>query len=268
LESAKHFFENIRVADAVDALIVGYLLYLLYKLLKGSVGYNIFIGLILLSVIYLAVETFQLRMLSMILGSVFQLGAIILIIVFQPEIRRFLLMIGNNTLKGRNQFLSRFFGKEISAVDKQYSSMAKTIKNALVKLSRRKAGALVVLMQDMNEEILSGSGVKVDAKISELLIENIFENKAPLHDGAMIISGDRIHSASVILPVSKNTDVDPNLGLRHRAALGISEATTAVAYIVSEENGKISYAHKGKLFIDIPVQDLETLIKTHLTIKQ
>lgn len=268
MEAINHFFENIRIADVVDALIVGYLLYLLYKLLKGSVGYNIFIGLILLSVTYLAVDTFKLRMLSWILGSIFQLGAIILIIVFQPEIRRFLLMIGNNTLKGRNQFLSRFFGKEISAVDEQYKIMATTIKNALVKLSKRRAGALVVLMPDMNEEILSGSGVKIDAKISEMLIENIFENKAPLHDGAMIITADRIHSASVILPVSKNTRIDPNLGLRHRAALGISETTTAVAYIVSEETGQISYAHKGKLFIDIPTNDLEALIKTHLTIKQ
>jgi len=122
-------------------------------------------------------------------------------------------------------------------------------------------------MPEMVEDIFSGSGEVVDAKVNQLLIENIFDKGAPLHDGAMIISGDRIHSASVVLPVSKSTDINRNLGLRHRAALGVSEASNGVAYIVSEETGKISYAHKGKLYIDINHSDLEGLIKTHLSFK-
>lgn len=204
-------------------------------------------------------------LLSTLLGSFFQIGAVIFVIVFQPEVRRFLLMIGENTQQRRVQFLDKFFGKEISAVDEKFAKIAENIASAMITLSEQNEGALIVIIPEMIEDTFSGSGIVVDAKVSEMLIENIFQKNAPLHDGALIIAGDRIHSASVVLPVSNSTSIDQNLGLRHRAALGISEATTAAAYIVSEETGKISYAHKGKLYIDINRKDLIFLLKSHLT---
>lgn len=249
----------------LDILIVGYLIYFVYKRLKGSVGFNIFIGVLLLALMYTVVRYLKMNLLSTLLGSFFQIGAVIFVIVFQPEVRRFLLMIGENTQQRRVQFLDKFFGKEISAVDEKISSIAQNIADAMVNLSRQKEGALIVIIPELIEDTISGSGVTVDAKVSEMLIENIFQKNAPLHDGAMIITGDRIHSASVILPVSNSTEIDQSLGLRHRAALGISEATTAAAYIVSEETGKISYAHKGRLYVDINPKDLVVLLKTHLT---
>lgn len=228
-------------------------------------GFNIFIGVLLLALMYTVVRYLKMDLLSTLLGSFFQIGAVIFVIVFQPEVRRFLLMIGENTQQRRVQFLDKFFGKEITAVDEKFAAIAQQIANAIVSLSKEKEGALIVIIPEMIEDTISGSGVTVDAKVSELLIENIFQKNAPLHDGAMIITGDRIHSASVILPVSNSNQIDQNLGLRHRAALGISEATNAAAYIVSEETGKISYAHKGKLYVDINSKDLVVLLKTHLT---
>jgi len=174
-------------------------------------------------------------------------------------------MIGENTQQRRAEILDKFFGKELTAVDEKFASIAENIASAMINLSRKRDGALIVIIPEMIEDTISGSGVTVDAKVSEMLIENIFQKNAPLHDGAMIITGDRIHSASVILPVSNSTEIDQGLGLRHRAALGISEATNAAAYIVSEETGKISYAHKGKLYVDVNHKDLVVLLKTHLT---
>ena len=214
---------------------------------------------------YAVVRYLKMDLLSTLLGSFFQIGAVIFVIVFQPEVRRFLLMIGENTQQRRVQFLDKFFGKEISAVDEKFAQLAENIAGAMINISRQGEGALIVIIPEMIEDTFSGSGVIVDAKVSEMLIENIFQKNAPLHDGALIIAGDRIHSASVILPVSNSTNIDQNLGLRHRAALGISEATTAAAYIVSEETGKISYAHKGKLYLDVNHKDLVVLLKSHLT---
>ena len=214
---------------------------------------------------YAIVRQLKMTLLSTVLGSFFQIGAVIFVIVFQPEVRRFLLMIGENTQQRRTQFIDKIFGKEITAIDEKFSSIAEEIANAMLKLSRQKEGALIVIIPELIEDTISGSGVTIDAKVSEMLIENVFQKNAPLHDGAMIITGDRIHSASVILPVSNSNEIDQNLGLRHRAALGISEATNAAAYIVSEETGKISYAHKGKLFVDVDKKDLVVLLKTHLT---
>ncbi len=244
---------------------MGYLIYFVYKRLKGSVGFNIFIGVLLLGATYAIVRYLKMDLLSTLLGSFFQIGAVIFVIVFQPEVRRFLLMIGENTQERRVQFLDKFFGKEISAVDEKFAQLAENIAGAMINISRQGEGALIVIIPEMIEDTFSGSGVIVDAKVSEMLIENIFQKNAPLHDGALIIAGDRIHSASVILPVSNSTRIDQNLGLRHRAALGISEATTAAAYIVSEETGKISYAQKGKLYLDVNHKDLVTLLKSHLT---
>ena len=203
--------------------------------------------------------------LSALLGSFFQIGAVIFVIVFQPEVRRFLMLFGENTLQRRGQFLDKFFGKEIGAVDEKISGIADQIAAAMNDLSRTRTGALIVIVPELNEYSFTGSGVIVDAKLSTMLIKNVFAKNAPLHDGAMIINGDRVHSASVILPVSKNDSINKNLGLRHRAALGISEATNAAAYIVSEETGKVSYAYKGKLYTDIAAKDLSALLKTHLS---
>jgi len=248
----------------LDVLIVVYLIYLLYKLVKGTPAFNIFIGVVLLSLVYMVVDFLNMRLLSSVFGVFAVSGVLLFVIIFQPEVRRFLLLLGNNTQKGRMQFLNKIFGDDLDLLDDDEKLMIQRLRDSMSTLSRQKIGALIVLMPEMNDEVFSGSGVKLDAMISEQLIENIFQNKSPLHDGAVIISNNRIHSASVVLPVSKSTTINKSLGLRHRAALGVSETTNAAAYIVSEETGKISYAYKGKLYIGIDPKDLPILLEKHL----
>lgn len=234
----------IRIWDILDIIIVGLLLYAIYRLLKGSIALNIVVGIILLYIVWGVVGILEMPLLSEILGQFVSVGFIALIIIFQPEIRRFLLYIGNTTLKGRAGILGKYFRTDIrEGREKQI----KQIGDAIWNMASEKVGALIVLPKHLNIEGYTDSGQIINAEITEELIRSIFNKNSPLHDGAMVVYGGKIHAVSCVLPISSNPELPSGLGLRHRAGLGSSENSDTVAFIVSEETGDISVARRGKL---------------------
>lgn len=252
-------FLPVRVLDILDILIVGFLLYQIYKLLRGTIAFNIFTGLVMLFLIWWLVGILEMDLLSLILGQFVSLGMIMLVIIFQPEIRRFLLLLGTSTMKGRSNVFSRLLGKNLKD-ENAPSALVLTLKNTLLNFSRNKTGALIVIDNDLELEDSENSGVVLNADISPQLLESIFIGHGPLHDGAVIISNKKIVAASYILRVSRNTELPQNLGLRHRAALGVTEMTGVVALVVSEETGRISYARGDKLLLNIDEKALEQIL--------
>lgn len=231
----------------MDILIVGYLMYQIYKLLRGSLALNIFVGVVLLYVVWWLVGILKMDLLAALLGQVVGVGVIIIIIIFQPEIRRFLLFIGNSTLKQRSNFWQRLLDRSKVEKTEKKEMAVKGIKNAMLRMSKSKTGALIVFAKNVSMEGINNSGVHLDAEVSQSLLESIFNKESPLHDGAVLISANKILAAGCILPVSDNPNLPKSVGLRHRAAVGITERTTAVAFMVSEETGTISFASEGRL---------------------
>jgi len=235
-------------------------LYAIYRLLKGSIAFNIVIGIILLYMLWGIVGILEMPLLSLILGQFVSVGFIALIIIFQPEIRRFLLYIGNTTLKGRSGIIGRFFKDSFS---KGRDRILLHLEDAIWSLASERVGALIVLPKHLNIEGYADSGQVIDADINASLIRSIFNKYSPIHDGAMVIFGGKIHAVGCIMPVSGNTDLPSHLGLRHRAGLGASESTDAAAFIVSEETGDISLAFKGNLERGISRDRLRELLRFH-----
>lgn len=258
-------FLNVSFWDILDIAIVAYLLYQLYKLLKGSMAFNIFIGLLLLYVSWFVVSQLNMDLLTSILDQFVKVGIIILIIIFQPEVRRFLLILGNTTLRQRSNFLDKIMDRgNITGTKEGREICQKSILAALMKMSRRREGALIVFTKGLNLEGIVNGGVQLDAKISQGLIESIFNKESPMHDGAVIIDRQLILKASVILPVSKNTSLPKNVGLRHRAALGVTEKANVSVLVVSEETGGISFATEGKLERKIKEERLTEILKKYI----
>ena len=254
-------FLPIRVWDILDILIVGYLIYQIYKLLRGSVAFNIFVGVILIYILSWLVKTLQMDLLSSLLGEFVSVGVLMLLIVFQPEVRRFLLILGNSTLRQRSNFFNRLLSGRLSIFESDVlTENAEAIQKAILRMSRTKTGALIVFANNLNLEYFSNSGVIMDAKISQPLLESIFNKESPLHDGAVIISDNKIHAASCVLPLSSNPDLPKSAGLRHRAAVGVTEQSNVSAFVVSEENGTISFANDGKLATKISEKRLKELL--------
>ena len=251
-------FLSFRFTDAVDIIVVGYLMYQMYRLLRGSVAFNIFIGVLLLYVVWWLVGTLKMDLLSMILGQFVSVGVIIVAIVFQPELRRFLLILGNQTLKGRLNFLNPTAEKR---ADNAYD--VEELHQALLHLSHSKTGALIILANAMNLDKYVETGEILESKISRPLLVSIFNRESPLHDGAVIIGNQRITAASCVLPLSEKADLPPEAGLRHRAAVGVTEVENVVAFIVSEESGRISMANQGQLMMDLDEQLLLQLLEEH-----
>ncbi len=251
-------FIQIRWIDVIDILLVAVLLYELYKLLKGTVAINIFFGIVALVLIWLVVNALQMELLSKILGAFVSVGFIALIVIFQPEIRRFLLALGTTTFmrsKGRRFLFWRLNIGTEPGVD------ANAIVMACSRMSEVKQGALLVITRKNELKQYANTGEILKARLSTPLIENIFYGQGPLHDGATIISGNTIVAAACILPVSGNSEIPKRLGLRHRAAVGITEVSDAIAIVVSEENGKISYSVEGKLVSKASVAELKSFLE-------
>ncbi len=255
-------FLPIRFLDLLDIGIVGYLMFLVYKLLRGSVAFNIFIGVVLLYFIYWLVGISDMNLLHQVLGQFVSVGFIILIIIFQPEIRRFLLLLGDTTIKQRSNFFSKLLHRNEEDEGSNQAQIV-AIKTAMVKLAKEKTGALIVITQNPNLGSLVNSGTRMDAILTEPLLLTIFNKETPLHDGAVVIYNHKILSASCVLPVSDNPNLPRRAGLRHRAAVGITENSDVASFVVSEETGKISYAHQGKLIQNISPEELERLLTLH-----
>lgn len=247
------------IKDAIDVLLVAFLLYEIWLLMKKTRTTAIFLGVMSFFIVWLLVsQVFEMRLTGAILDKVVDVGLLILIIVFQKEIREFLQTLGSN--RWIRSFVNFFKPKERkSGVDEDISTIMPIVL-AVMDMSKRKEGALIAIQQDMPLDIFVETGEELNANISSRLIENIFFKNSPLHDGAMIIVGKKIRAAGCILPVSQNNDIPKEMGLRHRSALGLSEETDAKVIIVSEERGKISVAHKGHLRVDISAEDLQKIL--------
>lgn len=248
---------NFGIKDAIDIFLVAFFLYETYLLMKKTGTTAIFLGVLAFIALWLLIsQVLDMRLMGAILDKFISVGFILLVIVFQKEIREFLQALGSN--KGIKVILNLFKPKGDS-VDANISYIMPIVM-ASMDMAKRKEGALIAIQQDIPLDIYAETGEEINANISTRLIENIFFKNSPLHDGAMIISEKRIKAASCILPVSQNHDIPKRYGLRHRSALGLSEETDAKIIIVSEETGKISLAHKGKLYTNISAEELQKLL--------
>ena len=235
-------FLDFSFLDALDILLVATLIYYIYKLLKGTVAINIFLGIAFIFLIWKITQILKMEMLSYILGYLLSGGVIALIIVFQQEIRKFLLMIGTTNVTSRTQFLKqlKFLKSEITL-----ETDSDTLLSACKKMSKTKTGALIVIERTNSLDFLIKTGDNMNAEINEVLLESIFYKNSPLHDGATIIRDNYVVATRVILPISDSINIPSRFGLRHRAAFGVSEKTDAVCLLVSEETGEISYIKDG-----------------------
>lgn len=247
-------FLKFGIIDLIDIILVGFLIYQIYQLVRGTIAVNIFIGLFSIYIIWLFVKSLNMFLLSAILDKVIGVGVIALMIVFQQEIRRFLLLIGRNTLSNSSWW--RFFFHN-TTVEKSNLMKIKPLVEACKSLAAGHTGALIIIAKTYEEQVFTSNGEILNARISRRLLESIFTKTSPLHDGAVIIADNVIKAASCILPLSENTSLPSQLGLRHRAAVGITEQSDAVAIIISEESGFISYAYKGKIKTNISTAVLE-----------
>lgn len=246
--------------DALDILIIAVLLYYVYRMMRNSGTLSLFYGVLLFIVIWvLASEIFAMRLTGTILDKFMGIGLIVLVILFQDQIKRFLIDIGSHR---KFRHFKRFFrhGKD----DEGRHARIMAVVYACMSMSKSKTGALIVFQRKMPLTDYVNTGDSIDADINLRLIENIFFKNSPLHDGAMIIADGRIAAAGCILPVSHDRDIPKSLGLRHRAALGMSQATDAVCVIVSEETGGISVAKDGALTVKVSAIDLEHILSSSL----
>ena len=216
-----------------------------------------------LYVVWWLVNQLEMDLLSAVLDQFVSVGVIIIIVIFQQEVRRFLLFLGNTTWGQRVNFLSRFLDRNLQD-DEQKKEHIDILIRALRRMGRKKVGALIVFAKDINLEGIIDSGVALDAQISEPLLESIFNKESPLHDGAVLIGNGKIRAASCILPVSENPNLPKNAGLRHRAAVGITEKLNVAAVVVSEETGKISIAYDGQLQRGLTQTQLQEGLELHL----
>jgi len=237
-------FLEIKWPDVLDITLVSFLLYYIYKLVRGSVASRVFLGYLLIYLFYLIVKAIGLELLTRILEYFMGVGAIALIVLFQQEIRRFLLLVGKSTSLTNNQFFANLLGTDVIP-DEKYP--LKTIIEAAKTMSSEFTGGIIVIQKEDDLGKFIESGDALDAVLSRKLILSLFSQYSLLNDGAMIIDSSRIKAAHCILPIANRDDLPSNYGFRHLAALGISEATDAAAICVSEENGKISLAIDGKI---------------------
>lgn len=251
---------GIRLTDIIDIAIVAVLFYELYKLVKGTNVMRIFWALIIFYLSWRIADALHMRLSSQILGQFISIGLIALVIVFQPEIRKFLLLVGTKTkIDGDSIFKRLQFWKHNLNNSKAVSFDAYI--QACIHMSHSKTGALIIFRRQNEVEELIRTGEAINAKASPALIETIFFKNSPLHDGAMIVQGNTILAARCILPVSSNPNIDPNLGLRHRSAIGVSEQLDSISVIVSEETGAISYAVAGEIHHNVAPIELQQFLE-------
>lgn len=249
------------VIDIIDVILVALLLYYVYKLIKGTVAINIFIGIIFIYLAWLLTDFLKMELLSRIFGGFMKVGIIALIVVFQPEIRKFLLMIGSTNIGKRGSLFKKFNFLKTESIDE---TDVDAIITACNKMGATKTGALIIIERNNNLDFLTNTGDQMNIEVTQPIIESIFFKNSPLHDGAVIIEKNIVKATRVILPVSNEKNLPQRFGLRHRAAVGVTEKTDALAVVVSEETGQISYFKDGEFVMFKDTQDLIQLIKNDL----
>jgi len=253
------------IKDIIDIVLVALMLYYIYRLMRESRSVNVFNGIMVFVVVWLFVsQVLEMRLLGTILDKLVSVGVLAIIIIFQEDIRKFLFNIGGHQ---RMKALRRLFtsSKQKDKDSKEVKQMIMPLVMASMNMSRQKVGALIVLERSATLDDIVATGERIDANINQRLVENIFFKNSPLHDGAMIISDKRIKAAGCILPVSHDLSIPKELGLRHRAAMGISQESDAVAIVVSEETGCISVAIKGRFRLRLSAEELESILTAELS---
>lgn len=256
-------FISFTITDAVDILLVAIMLYLLYNMVKGTSAVNIFIGLTLIYVAWIIIRAMDLKLLSSILGKFINVGVIAVMVVFQQEIRKFLLYIGSNEfIKSRNwrNLLSFNIHKETETVELDVDSII----NACFNMSNTKTGALIVIPKKSDLKFYISSGELVDSALTDRMLENIFYKNSPLHDGAVIIKNNRIVAARCVLPVTEKENFPAHYGMRHRAAVGITETTDAIAISVSEQTGDVSLTVNAEINANLNREKLRFLLENNI----
>ena len=245
------------IKDAIDVFLVAFLLYHTYKMMKLSGSGALFGGIVSFITLWVVVsQVLEMRLLGSILDKFIDVGFFVLVVLFQDEIRRFLLRLGSN--RGW-RFIARLFSPRGNKAQEDVSYIMPIVM-ACMNMAKSKTGAIVVLQQEMTLTLYAETGEMINADVSTRLIENIFFKNSPLHDGAVIVNKKKIKAAGCILPVSQKNDIPKELGLRHRSALGISQETDAKVIVVSEERGKMSMAYQGKLYLDLSGEELQKML--------
>ena len=251
----------LRWIDLVDLGITALLVYQVYKLLRGSIAINLFLGVLSIYAFWKVVGFLDMRLLDAILEQFLGLGVLAFIILFQPELRQFLLFLGRGRQFSENKYWKRYVVKE---TDSNLDQTLSEISEAILKMAKEKVGALICLEKGTPINFVEETGVPVDAVVSHSLLESIFTKSSVLHDGAVVVFEGRIRAARCTLPVTNKNIQPDHLGIRHRAAVGVSERSDAVCLIVSEETGAISLAHEGKLHYDISPKQFQKELKLHM----
>lgn len=256
-------FIHFGITDAIDILLVAIILYLLYNMVKGTSAVNIFIGLALIYVVWIVTKAFELKLLSSLMGKFVNVGVIAIMVVFQQEIRKFLLYIGSNEfIRSRNwrNILKFNINKAEEGIELDVDELI----TACFNMSETKTGALIIISRKSDLKFYINSGEKVDSALTSRMLENIFFKNSPLHDGAVIIINNRIVAARCVLPVTEKENFPANYGMRHRAAVGITETTDAIAISVSEQTGAVSLTTHGEINAGLTREKLRFLLEKNI----
>jgi len=254
-------FLDFSILDVIDIVLVAVLLYYVYKLIRGTVAINIFIGIAIVYLIWKLTVALQMELLSDILGKFLGGGFIALIIVFQQEIRKFLLMVGSTNFASKKGFIKQL---KFLKSDDIITTDVESIVSACKTMSQTKTGALIVIERNSNLDLIKQSGDEMHAEVNVPLLNSIFYKNSPLHDGAIIIEDNIITATRVILPLEKDISIPARFGLRHRAAIGVTMRSDALAVVVSEETGQISYIKNGEFILFDDTESLIDMIKADL----
>lgn len=260
-ENISHIFSlfaMIRVFDILDIICLTIVIYSVYQFIKERRAGKLALGVIILFLFLIVCQLLSLKAMQFLLSNLFQVGIILIVIVFQPELRAALEKMGDNSIRG-----IKSIGESKNTT--QTISMIDEISNAVFDLAKTKTGAIIVFERNTKLGDLILTGTVINAQVSTFLIRNIFFNKAPLHDGAVIIRDNRLYSAGCLLPLSVNPDIIKDLGTRHRAAIGVSENSDCVAVVVSEETGIVSIAHEGHIYRNFTRASMKKKLEEYLT---
>ncbi|MBS1647609.1 MAG: TIGR00159 family protein [Bacteroidetes bacterium] len=262
-------FISFRWVDAIDIFLVAVLLYQLYHLVKGTPAVSVFFGILTIYVVGIVVRALDMKLFGSILGKFIDVGVIAIIVVFQQELRRFLLFIGSNEFLGRSKLMGFLIqSAQQGFTESQHKMDFTPLVQACFNMSASKTGALIVLARHSDLTLYINSGEPLDSTISERMLENIFFKNSPLHDGAVIIKGNRIIAARCILPVTEKEQFPAHFGMRHRALVGITESTDAVAVSVSEQTGAVSISVNGTIRSNLYPEKLKQYLEHEFTSKK
>ena len=247
-------FLKISIIDVLDIALVSYIFYKVYVFIRGSMAVRMLIGLLFIFILSKMANLLNMAGTSEIFSKLWQVGAIVFVIIFQPEFRRLLMNVGQNPIL-----------QKIIRIESP--RFIEEVKNALVDLSKKNFGALIVLIRDTGIKSIIETGIPIQAQVSKPLLLSIFNPRSPLHDGAVVIQTDVILAAKCQLPLTQNPKLDPTFGMRHRAALGLSEQTDAIVMVVSEETGMISMAENGVLSRGLTAENLSKRLEEAFSVK-